>query len=707
MSAHGHNSDDAADERGFRAGVTLGSALIPASLAEIGRMARAAGERVVGLLRDGITSRLILTREVFANAITVHVAIGGSLNAGMHLIESAREAGIEIAAADSAQIHRRTPVLVDAKTAGRYPTELFWYSGGVPALTAQLRVRLHLDARPVSGSTDGEDFDRLVGGLLGSVNSHYHGLNTNEIHFLFSETVSTPGEAVAVDVTMKRLGPLRVAVAALMYETNSFAPGVSTSEKLRRSGWADGDEVFTYGRGIDSIAGAMKVAAQEGVTLIPTTAAGPASGSIIAAGEYAQLRERLLDGMRPLVGKVNGVYLSLHGAMVCEDEDDVEGDILQSVSELMGVPVSASFDLHCHFTDKMGQVTPLISGYHTCPHVDIFEVGERSMSLLIHRLRGGNPTLSWVQIPMLTSSEGQDTNVEPVRSIISRLKDMIDEPKVLDGALFMTQPWLDVPGVGWTALVVTDDDPELAKRYAVELGEMAWRARDRVLAPKVEISDAINRVCAAQYDSKLGPFVLSDGADSVSAGAAGDGVALVTALSAAPLPGPALAVIADAPAASLCHRAGVGSRVELRLGGTVSQRFFTEALFEGTVISVHEKGYPSIYPPNSIDPGQVAVVKTDNGLHLIITEHPVPQLDLEVFRHVGLDPTKAHVLVAKSAGGYRAYFEPIARECIDVATSGPADSRLEQLPFGRITRPLYPFDRDIKWSPVPQVSERR
>jgi microcystin degradation protein MlrC len=525
--------------------------------------------------------------------------------------------------------------------------------------------------------------------------------------YQFYATVSIPGKEASVVITPKQSGQLRVAVAGLLHESNSFAPGLATKERLRLSGWADGDEVFTYGLGIDSIAGAMKVAEAEGVILIPTTAAGPSSGSTIAAGEYAQMRERLLDGLRPLVNKVDGVYLSLHGAMVCEDEDDAEGDIMESVSKLMGVPVSTSFDLHCHFTDRMGRATPLISGYHTCPHVDIFEVGERSMSLLIHRLRGGNPTLSWVQIPMLTSAEGQDTSEEPVRTIIARLKEMIDEPTVLDGALFMTQPWLDVPGVGWTALVVTDDDPGLAKRYATELGEMAWSARGQVLAPKVEIRDAISRICSAPFSTELGPFVVSDGADSVSAGASGDGIELVTALAAAPLPGPALAVIADAPAAALCHGAGVGARLELQLGGTISKKFFTPAPFEGTVVSLHEGAYASIYPPCTIDPGQVAVVKTDNGLHLIITEQPVCQLDLEMFHHVGLDPREAHVVVAKSAGGYRAYFEPISRECIDVATKGPADSRLEQMPFERVTRPLYPFDKNFEWTPAPQVTESR
>ncbi len=141
-------------------------ALIPASMAELRRMARAAGESAVGLLRDGVTARAILTRKAFENAITLHAAIGGSLNAVMHLIAVAEEARVEVSAADFDAIHRRTPVLVDAKTAGRYPTELFWYAGGVPALMARLRDRLHLDALTVTGATVGENLDRIVGGQL-------------------------------------------------------------------------------------------------------------------------------------------------------------------------------------------------------------------------------------------------------------------------------------------------------------------------------------------------------------------------------------------------------------------------------------------------------------------------------------------------------------------------------------------------------------
>ena len=138
------------------------SALIPATNAEIRRMARAAGQQVMELHRMGLTPSRILTRKSFENAIMIHSAIGGSLNAVMHLIAVASEIGIELKAETFDEIHRRIPVLVDTKTAGKYPTELFWYAGGVPMVMKELKNELHLDCLTVTGKTVGENLEQFA-----------------------------------------------------------------------------------------------------------------------------------------------------------------------------------------------------------------------------------------------------------------------------------------------------------------------------------------------------------------------------------------------------------------------------------------------------------------------------------------------------------------------------------------------------------------
>lgn len=137
------------------------SALIPATNAEIRRAARKAGQQIIPLVKNEITPSKILTKKAFENAIIVHAAIGGSLNAVMHLIAVAREIGIELTAETFDTIHREVPVLVDTKTAGKYPTELFWYAGGVPFVMEELRSILHLDVLTVTGKTLKENLDQI------------------------------------------------------------------------------------------------------------------------------------------------------------------------------------------------------------------------------------------------------------------------------------------------------------------------------------------------------------------------------------------------------------------------------------------------------------------------------------------------------------------------------------------------------------------
>jgi dihydroxy-acid dehydratase len=134
-----------------------GSALIPAPLTRHLRYARMAGKQILELIAEDITPRRILTRDAFENAIMLHAAIGGSTNGLLHLPVIAREVGIDITLDDFDRIHRRVPVLANAKTTGRYPVEYLWYAGGVPAVMLELRDLLHLDCLTVTGKTLGEN----------------------------------------------------------------------------------------------------------------------------------------------------------------------------------------------------------------------------------------------------------------------------------------------------------------------------------------------------------------------------------------------------------------------------------------------------------------------------------------------------------------------------------------------------------------------
>jgi dihydroxy-acid dehydratase len=138
-----------------------GTALIPSPLTRHLRIARAAGKQILTLIDLDLRPSRILTREAFENAIVLHAAVGGSTNMLLHLPAIAREVGIDVTIDDFDRIHRRVPVLANAKTTGRYPVEYLWYAGGVPAVMLELRDMLHLDCLTVTGRTLGENLDEI------------------------------------------------------------------------------------------------------------------------------------------------------------------------------------------------------------------------------------------------------------------------------------------------------------------------------------------------------------------------------------------------------------------------------------------------------------------------------------------------------------------------------------------------------------------
>ena len=125
----------------------LGSGSVPATDPGKAEVARAAGERVMSLVRSGVRPRDIITRTALENAITSVATTGGSTNAVLHLIAIAREAGLPLELADFDRISARTPLYVDLKPSGRFVATELHQAGGSPLVAKRL-----LEAKAIDGS---------------------------------------------------------------------------------------------------------------------------------------------------------------------------------------------------------------------------------------------------------------------------------------------------------------------------------------------------------------------------------------------------------------------------------------------------------------------------------------------------------------------------------------------------------------------------
>ena len=136
-----------------------GSTAVPAMDAQHVRNATTAGERIVAMVREGLTPQRLLTRGAFLNAATVQMALGGSTNAAIHIIAMAGRAGVDLSLDDLDRLGREVPVLANLFPSGDRLMEDFHYAGGLPALMQRLRDQLSLEEMTVSGQTLGRNLD--------------------------------------------------------------------------------------------------------------------------------------------------------------------------------------------------------------------------------------------------------------------------------------------------------------------------------------------------------------------------------------------------------------------------------------------------------------------------------------------------------------------------------------------------------------------
>ena len=136
-----------------------GSSSIPAADSGHPRMCGASGRRIVEMVWEDLTPDKICTAAAFDNAIKVHMAMGGSTNAIIHVVAMARRAGIPVDMETFDQLSRQIPVLANVRPSGKYLMEDFYYAGGLRAMMENLREKLDLSCITVTGKTVGENIE--------------------------------------------------------------------------------------------------------------------------------------------------------------------------------------------------------------------------------------------------------------------------------------------------------------------------------------------------------------------------------------------------------------------------------------------------------------------------------------------------------------------------------------------------------------------
>src|SRR6187200_2666215 len=202
----------------------------------------------------------------------------------------------------------------------------------------------------------------------------------------------------------------RIGVASILQETNTFSPLRCTLAEFEAQGLYEGEEMRGRLGGTNTeAAGALETLGEAGADAVPLLRAWAMSSGRLTSWTLGALCERLRDRLDE-GGPLDGLVLSLHGAMAAEGADHADHELLRSAREAVGpdVPIGVCLDLHANVTPGLVGDAAFVVGYRTYPHVDMAATGARTARLLLDLVEErSRPVTALARRPMLTPPEAQ------------------------------------------------------------------------------------------------------------------------------------------------------------------------------------------------------------------------------------------------------------------------------------------------------------
>lgn len=479
--------------------------------------------------------------------------------------------------------------------------------------------------------------------------------------------------------------------AEFMHEVNSFSPVITTELNFMADHLLYGDDVIASAIEEDKqLAGFLDAVEKSGrgrIKAIPIVQAKSMSGGPVDSLFYAKIKNLILEAVSSRQ-QVDGIYLSLHGAMGVQGMFDPEGDLITSLREVVGpdVPIAVTFDLHANVTKRRAENADIIVGYHTNPHRDHFKTAFRAGDLLIRTVLGEIEPVMVVNKMRLLKGGGINIDfLPPFRKIFAEMKKMEKQEDVLSVSFFPVHIWIDEPELGYSTIGITDGNRDLSARLADEISEMAWAVRD---VPQPEGNSPEEAVAIAREKKiarALGTLVFCDVSDAVGTGTPGESTWILKTLVEQGSELTTYITLRDQEASIEAWGHSVGDEITLTVGGKIDTVYNAPFSYTGIVALRQETSY-----------GKTVIVK-HNGIHLILSELPMASRTPSDFKELGLSIWKADIVVVKNLFPFRYNYLLYNRKTVNVISPGLSNTNPSALNYVNIPRPIYPLDKIDSW----------
>ena len=481
---------------------------------------------------------------------------------------------------------------------------------------------------------------------------------------------------------------LRIAVGQFMHETCTFCPGGDTTiEDWTRLGPPQKDQELLSSGGF--IGGFVSATGDfHDVELIGLTSPGEVFGGSSRSWNTKEAFDHfvglMLDDLNAAM-PVDGVYLSLHGAMAVRGVPRPEAEIARLVREVVGpdVPIAATFDLHGNEDRAFLEQADFSFVTKRYPHYDARIQGERAARALVRTMRGQYlPTTATRKPGIITATVLQWTGQSPSMDIMERARRWEAREKDAYVSVFYGYPWSDVPDVGATVQVMTNDDQVLADRIADDMNDFIWRVREEFASGGYPVPKEAADIVADAIASGDIPVAVGDHSDRP-----GDATHILKAFEAKGISRVMYGTITSPAALAILqdNGAAVGDPFDMQIGGFTPSGG-TPAHITGTLSYLGKGlGYPFI-----------AAVNFGIGNTVILTPAYCQVRIPERFALGSLDPANYDVFVVKSRVHFRRGFDEtgFAQKIVIVEAPEPyvGTTFLDALPYQNVDLSvLYPF----------------
>ena len=501
--------------------------------------------------------------------------------------------------------------------------------------------------------------------------------------------------------------PKRIAILSIHLESNSFAP-VCDEAAFRELCYLAGDEILADLENDNptqpaEVGGFVSEMNRLGVAWVPVpilvTAAepgGPVDHAFLSA-TLAEM-ERRLTGAMPL----DGVYASLHGAMISTESDDPDGELLAMIRRVVGVdaPLIATLDLHANISERMVAEADILVAYRTNPHIDQEARAAEAARLMLEMFDGMRPETAFIRLPICA----------PTTTLLTAegaYADMIDlGQKAKTGAIANVSA---VAGFiygnsvhnGISVIVTARGDLAAARSLSADVAALGWNERERFQKPVTSLEDAVEMAVANGRDPSRPALIFADSADNPGGGGRGNTAWILRALVDAGAEDVLFGNFIDPALVRAAQEAGEGAAITARFNTETESEFSKPFEADARVLKLSDGvcvGRRGIWKDRAITLGPSALLEL-GGIRVVVATMRKQCADPVFFEMFGLDIADARTVVVKSRGHFRAGFDEFftSEQVIEVDAPGLTSPVLSRFDFNNLPRPVFPLDQDATW----------